>query len=273
MTSPRCDQRTYVDDHFAGRLAVARERQMRTHLVDCGDCRDRYQRHLALSRLDPRALGFEDRMRRGLGLAPAGLAGRTVGLTAFAFTLAMGAFLLLPRLPALMHPEAAETADGFHARGGGPNRVPLAFAMDDRGSAVSAFRTNGPGAPAPALDRIHIQDELAFAYRNGGGWSHLMVFARNPGGNVFWFYPQWTDAAADPVGVQLASNPGTHELSTAVRHDLAAGNLEFCAVMSRQALSVHQVEGALRAHKEATPARALADADRVVTCRNVEVVP
>jgi hypothetical protein len=273
MTRPRCDQRDHVDDHFAGRLAVARERQMRTHLADCGDCRDRYQRHLALGRLDPRALGFEERMRRGLGLAPAGLSGRAFGLTTAAFALALGAWLLFPRLPALLHPGADGADDGFHARGGGAISLPLAFRMDDRGSDVSAFRTNGPGAPAPALDRIHVQDELAFAYRNGGGWTHMMVFARNPSGSVFWFYPQWTDPAADPVGVELAASPGTHELSAAVKHDLAAGKLVFCAVMSRQPLSVHQVERALDAHKNAPPAEALANGDRVVTCRNVEVAP
>src|SRR4051812_27488554 len=114
MTSPRCDQRDHVDDHFAGRLAVARERQMRTHLADCADCRDRYQRHLALGRLDPRALGFEERMRRGLGLALAGLSGRAFGLTTAAFALALGAWLLFPRLPALLHPGPDGSDEGFH---------------------------------------------------------------------------------------------------------------------------------------------------------------
>jgi hypothetical protein len=265
VTTARCPQRGQVDDHFAGRLPVAREQKMRAHLVDCGACRDRYTRHLRLEAIDPNALGFTERMRRGLGLARPALSSRLLGVGALGAALALGALLLLPRLSS-----TGAFEDGVRARGPGQAALPLVLALGD-GTEIAGFRTSGPGAPAPATDHIAAQAELAFTYRNGGDWSHLMVFARDQRGQVYWFYPQWTDRGADPVGVELAPGGGLHELPAAVAHQFSPGKLALCALVSRVPVSVREVEGALATGQPA-PA-ALAGAERNVTCEDLEVVP
>jgi hypothetical protein len=262
----RCPHRSDVDDHFAGRLAVSREQKLRVHLPECPACRDRYARHLKLETIDPRALRFTERMRRGLGLARPAFAGRLLGFGGLGAALALAAVMLLPRAgqPGLTERFAG---DGVRARGG-EAELPLVLSLDD-GTEIAGFRTSGPGAPAPATDRLTAQAELAFTYRNTGGWSHLMVFARDARGEVYWFYPQWTDPASDPAGVALATGTERHELPAAVAHQFGGNKLALCALVSRAPVSVRQIEAGL----SAAPPEALAGPDRAVTCREVEVVP
>jgi hypothetical protein len=264
--SASCGRQGQVDRHFAGTLGVTGEQQLRVHLVDCGPCRTRYGRHLRLAQLDPRALGFKERLRLGLGLRRR-LAGLDASWVAVAGALALGALLLLPGWPR----QRAAEPPGLHPRGSGLAALPLVLALDDRGTEVSAFRTSGPGAPAPATARIAAGDELAFAYRNGGGWTRLMVFARDEHGAVFWFYPQWVDPASDPLGVDLGVDPGLHELPAAVSHDFGGHQLLLCALASRQPLSARQVERALAEDRRRSPAEVLQGGDRAIACHAVEV--
>jgi hypothetical protein len=263
MSPAGCPQVGRVDDHFAGRLSVAREKGMREHLVACDPCRDRYTRHLRLEALDPRALGFAERMRRGLGLARPAFSSRLVGMAGFGAALALGAILLLPRLSSVPLGDS-----GLRARGTGSAAPPLVLALDD-GTEISGFRTSGPGAPAPATQRWSAESELAFSYRNGGGWSRLMIFARDQGGRVFWFHPQWTDPSSNPQGVDLARGPGRHELPAAVAHQFSAGKLALCALVSQAAVSVRDVETALAAGRPASAA--LAGTPGAAVCKDVQV--
>ena len=68
MKSRHCSMRGKIDLHFAGAITSEDERTMRGHLVDCSDCGSYYRRRLLLSKLDPAALGPEERIGRGLGL-------------------------------------------------------------------------------------------------------------------------------------------------------------------------------------------------------------
>jgi hypothetical protein len=241
VTCPRVRD---VDAHFAGRQRPRREVAMREHLFGCADCRDRYDRQLHLAALDPGALPFETRMARGLGLR------RPVAwVAAAALALAAGVWLLVVR-PVEPQP-----------RGGTPEAVVLAL---QGGTEVLAFRTGQE--PLLATARIHPGEPLAFAYRNGGRWPWLMVFARDPRGAVSWFHPQWTDAAQDPKAVPLEVEPGLHELTTAVAHPFAPGPLALCAMVLPAPLSVRQVEAALATGSEPP-------AGSAVACRNLEVVP
>jgi hypothetical protein len=264
--SANCRRQGQVDRHFAGSLGVTGERRLRVHLVDCGPCRTRYGLHLRLAQLDPRALGLQERLRLGLGLRRR-LAGSGAGWVAVAGALALGALLLLPGLPR----QRATEPPGVHSRGSGLAALPLVLALDDRGTEVSAFRTSGPGAPAPATARIAPGDELAFAYRNGSGWARLMVFARDEHGAVYWFYPQWVAPASDPVGVDLEVDPGLHELPAAVSHDFGGRQLLLCALATRQPLSARQVERSLAENRQRLPADVLQGGDRAIACHGVEV--
>jgi hypothetical protein len=249
-----------IDDHFAGRLSAAREQQMRAHLPECAPCRDRYARHLRLESIDPKALGFTERMRRGLGLDRPWWSGRLWGLGGMGAAVALTALLLVPRLG----PSALD--DGVRARGAGDAQLPLVLRLDD-GTEIAGFRTNGPGAPAPATQQLPAQAELAFSYRNPGGWSHLMVFARDGTGRVFWFYPQWTDPGSNPSGVELRASPEQHELPAAVAHQLTPGPLSLCALLTRAPLSVGEVEATLNG----APPESLAGTGRAVVCSQAEV--
>ena len=273
MSAARCVQAGAVDRHFAGRSGPAAERTLRDHLGGCATCRTRYARHLQLGRLDPRALPFDLRLRLGLGLGRRPVAARLTGWSTALGALALGLWLVVPR--------AAPEGDGWRARGAATAALPLLLTLDQQGTEVMGFRTSGPEAPAPVTDRIRRDDEMAFAYRNGGGWQRLMVFARDEAGAVFWFSPQWSDPSTDPVGVELLTAAGQHELPTAVAHDLAPGKLVLCALVSRTALSVRQVEQALGALGGRSPADLFgghepsADRhdDRAVQCRSLEVLP
>jgi hypothetical protein len=269
-----CARTGQVDRHFAGRLSPAGEGQLRRHLVDCNPCRRRYQRHLQLGKLDPRALGMEERLRRGLGLAPP--PARRTAWFALAGTAVAALVLLLPVLPRWQGDRSLDPAGATRARGAGLAALPLVLALDDRGTEVAAFRTSGPGAPAPASARIARGQELAFAYRNGGAWSHLMVFARDERGAIYWFYPQWTDPALDPEGVALQATPELRELPAAVSHDFAGHQLALCALASRRPMSTRQVEQALLRAPGRWPAAvfpgAEAGGDRAIACLPVEVI-
>jgi MFS family permease len=60
--------RELVERHFAGTILPVEERSLRPHLPGCDPCRDYYERHLVLARLDPEALSAQERLARGLGL-------------------------------------------------------------------------------------------------------------------------------------------------------------------------------------------------------------
>jgi hypothetical protein len=269
MSPLACSELGAVDDHFAGRLSPARERELRAHATGCSTCRTRYQRHLRLEKLDPRALGFEERLRRGLGLARPAYRPPLWAWTAVAGVLALGGLLLLPGLPG----RQAKELDGVRARGAGSAAAPLVLVLDDRGTEVAGFRTSGPEAPAPLTDRIGRSDELAFAYRNGGGWPMLMIFARDEAGGVYWFSPQWTDPAADPAAIDLKTEPGPHELPAAVAHDFKGRSLLLCALASHERTSTRRVEAALAGLPQRSPAEILAGPDRAIACRPIEVAP
>jgi hypothetical protein len=243
-----------VDAHFAGRGSPRREQAMRAHLVTCQACRTRYDRHLQLAALDRRSLSFEERMALGLGLRrrwqPAWTSVAVVAM-------ALGAWLLVAR-----------PADdlGMHTRAGAAGALVLRL---DAQTEVIGFRTGG-GAPALSGRRLHASEELAFAYRNGGRWPRLMVFARDESGVVYWFHPQWTDPAADPQAVAIEQDAGLRELTTAVSHRFGGHRLSLCALGVRTPLSVREVEATLAGAR--APAEALAGKG-AVACADVEVTP
>jgi hypothetical protein len=95
---------------------------------------------------------------------------------------------------------------------------------------------------------VHPGQGLAFAYRNTGPrpFSHLLVFAHDARGHVFWFYPEWTDARADPASIPIGSSDGAIELRELVAHAYQPGPLALHALFTRRPLHVSEVEMLLK---------------------------
>jgi hypothetical protein len=251
-----CSRFKDVDAHFAGCLPPRRESAMREHLVGCDACRARYDRHLQLAALDARALPFSTRMALGLGLRRRW---RPAWAGAAALAVALGAWLIA--IGPAQKPPIFPSGDFDPAA--------LVLSLDGGATEVLGFRIGGTG-PALSSRRIHPREELAFAYRNGGGWPRMMIFARDERGTVYWFHPQWTDAATNPEAVLLEQDRDLHELPTAISHRFEGRHLWLCALAVRTLVSVREVESALEG--TAAPPDALARKG-AVACGEVEVVP
>jgi len=206
---------------------------MREHLPACASCRRRYDRHLLLARLDPRALPAEQRLAVGLGFRAAPAAWKRRMLT-FALPVAVAAVIAL----VVVRPRGSDDAGGFTARG------PAAPAP-----IVARFWTYqvNPGGPPHLLDRqIGTGDYLAFAYSNPAGRPFVMIFGVDEHRHVYWFHPAWRVGEPPPAAVRAAAGPGPFELPEAVRHHTDGRQLTVYALLSRQRIDVETVEATIR---------------------------
>ncbi|HEX3757049.1 MAG TPA: hypothetical protein VHW23_00015 [Kofleriaceae bacterium] len=224
--TPSCPSRSLVDRHFAATITPHAERALRQHLPDCEVCRERYERHLVLASLDRRVPAMQDRLARGLGLAPprrpaTRWAGLALGLAA-----ASAALVLLWQAP----PQPAPPL----ARGGG---------VHDADQALYIYRIAPGESPRPVLDgAIRAGDELAFAYQNRRGWTRLLVWAIDEAQRVYWYHPGWTDPAATPVAIAIDAGPDHRELPEAVAQPLRPGRLWLHALFTDEAVDVRAIE-------------------------------
>jgi hypothetical protein len=206
--------------HFALHTTPESEHALRTHLADCAECTARYQRHLWLSELDPRAPSAQDRLASGLGLRvhKATQSGSWF-FAASAVAIAAAALLFFRSPPELT------------ARGPG-----LAV------SQVLAYRVQ-PGRPAAPLGpSITRSDELAFAYVNGAGYRHLLIYGVDEHGHVYWYHPAWTNAAETPHAIAIVPGTELRELPEAVAHDLDGKHLTLHAVFTNRDVTVRDAE-------------------------------
>jgi hypothetical protein len=240
-----CPVRGSIDAHFRGRSTPDQEAAMRAHLPDCEGCRALYERHLLYDELTRRGLPVIHRLGRGLGFqAPAAapfwsLPGRlsVAGLAAAAgLTLVLGGIHLARRSDVV--------ADGFTARGG----ASLSAAPE-----LEMFRIDSSGRAQPVAGWIAPGDELGFAYRNPGGAGYLMVYAVDPGGQIYWFHPRWPRGAPAPRAVAITRSAERQELSEVARHAFAASPLRVVALFCEQQLAVSDVEASLRAGQVTFP--------------------
>jgi len=160
------------------------------------------------------------------------------------------AVVALPRRPT--------TESEFKARGPahGLPTAPKARAAD-----LLVYRIGPGGRSEPLGDSMRRDDELAFAYRNEGGAQRLLVFGRDEHGHFYWYHPAWTDPAQNPEAIELAREPGPHELPAAIAQPLDGRRLELCWLFTPRSLRVRQVEAAL-AKRELHP-----------SCRPVRIIP
>ncbi|MCP3137171.1 anti-sigma factor [Pyxidicoccus xibeiensis] len=227
MTST-CSLHPLVDRHFSGSIRPRDEQRMREHLPGCPTCRERYERQLLLSRLDPRAMDARTRLARGLGfearepVSPWRLALVPVAVACLA--------LLMVRIP---WSGTRTGEEGFTARGAGT-------AVTDARLLVYAVE---PGGGTSLLGpSLRPEQELAFAFRNPDAHRFLMVFARDAAGRVYWYHPSWTDPATNPEAIAIPPGSTLRELPEAISHPLEPGPLTLHAVFLDAPLTVRQME-------------------------------
>jgi hypothetical protein len=221
-----CAMRESVDRHFAGAIRREAEHALREHLTGCDECKQYYQRHLLLAKLDPRALDAKTRLAVGLGLRARHA--RPMGLAVLGFAVAAAAALVMT---------APRQADpGFTARG---------MAVDAPAVHLSVFRVVN-GTALPVSDRIDAADALAFSYENRAGKSRLMVFGVDEHQHVYWFFPAWQDPASDPQALSIAATEHPVELREAVVHALDGQSLEVRAIFTDEVLTVREAERRIR---------------------------
>jgi hypothetical protein len=225
-----CTLRAHIDRHFEGTLSPKDEHALFEHLPSCEGCREYYDRHLLLARLDPEALSGEARLARGLGI---GLGRpRSVRWLAFAPLVAAAAAILL-----FVHGRTA--APDFKARGNVVEAPP---------SRVFVYDVPPDASPSLAVDSVGARDELAFAYENGANKSRLMVFGVDEHNHVYWFYPAYQRPDEDPVAIPIEADSRRHELPDAVRHHFDGSHLTIHALFLDAPVAVRQVEALLESH-------------------------
>lgn len=217
-----CEHAPLIDQHFARRISVEKERQLRAHLPGCATCTARYDRMLARDRLNGDSA--QERLGAALGFAAAR---PTPRVWWYLPALAAACIALL-----WLRPKQAS----YEPRGGSP------------AAAALEIYVAGPGAKLrPVSKTIGANDELAFAYRNAAGKQHLLVFARGVDGELRWYYPAWTEPTTNPSAIAIAPGDAVHELGEAVRHPLAPGPISIRAIFTDRAPNVRDVEAAVAA--------------------------
>jgi hypothetical protein len=229
-----CDRRGLVDRHFQGRLTPTEEVGFRAHLPDCPICQARYQRQGLFAELSGARPGRVDRIALGLGLPPSGPTRQLTPIRVALPVLALAACLALLATRGLRGGAEPE----FASRG----RASLAAT-----ASLEVFRVPPSGAPVRAQGWVGAGDELAFAYRNPGGFRHLLVFGLDDRGELHWFHPAWTDPRQDPLAVPAQPGVGPHELGEAIRHELPGRLLRVVGIFTNQPLSVRETERRVRA--------------------------
>jgi hypothetical protein len=241
------DPHALVDEHFAGRGTADGDARMWRHLPGCERCRARYRARTLLESLEPD--GGERARER---MARAVFARRRPRPALWAGGLAAAAALVLL---------VAWPRDDFRSRGG--DEVSSAARP-----ALSIFRVPPGGAAERVGAVVRAGDGLAFAYRSPApaGATHLMVFATDRTGRVYWFWPAFTDPASDPAALAIGVAETSVELPEAIRHRLPSGPLTMHALFARRPYRVSEIEAAVAA-------RGLAALDGVLLTEPLEVTP
>ena len=127
-------------------------------------------------------------------------------------------------------------------------------AADDRWVGVTAYRVaaDAPAEaqPEPLGERVRPGDGLLFSFDNLGPtpFAYLMIFAVDSAGEVYWFYPAYEQAGADPSSLAIhGRGQRAVELPDLIRHAFPAGPRAIYGVFTRVPLHVSRVEEAIAA--------------------------
>lgn len=127
-------------------------------------------------------------------------------------------------------------------------------AANDRWVNVTAYRVaaDAPAGaePAPLGTRMRTGDGLLFSFDNLGPkpFGYLMIFAVDRAGEVYWFYPAYEQAGADPASLDIRrQGQRAVELPDLIRHAFPAGPLAIYGVFTHAPLHVSRVEESIAA--------------------------
>lgn len=119
----------------------------------------------------------------------------------------------------------------------------------DRWAGLQVYRLAPHGRRAQRLGaNLSRDDSLLFAYTNLGPrpFRYLSVFAVDPRGSVFWFFPAYLREGTDPEAIAIAEGRAGVELPEAIRHHFRTGPLVICGLFTREPWRVSQVEALVR---------------------------
>lgn len=222
--------RAQITKHFSGHISTEEERALREHLAQCEACRKYYNRHLLLSRLDPKGINPEERLAQGLGIRR--LMVWPMPTICWSVASAVAALLILVSL--WIWPMIKPISKGFQSRGSEKGRAPT--------SELLVYHT-GTGHPQLlTVHKIKADEELAFAYQNGRRYKYLLVFGINEHRQIYWYHPAWLNERQNPRSVSIEQKAGIHELPEAIRHHYQGNHLTLFGIFTNQPLTVRQIE-------------------------------
>ncbi|MCP4603746.1 MAG: hypothetical protein GY847_25050 [Proteobacteria bacterium] len=109
---------------------------------------------------------------------------------------------------------------------------------------ISAFLISDNGSPKPLEQQMRPDDALLFSYTNLGDkpFGYLMIFGVNAEGEVFWYYPAYTEEQTDPAGIPIHRAARDVELLEKIQHKMTAGPLVIYGLFTDQSFSVSRIE-------------------------------
>ena len=107
---------------------------------------------------------------------------------------------------------------------------------------LEAYLVEG-GAPQRLVRALPQGAGLLFAYRNRSAHRHLMIFAVDQRGEVYWFYPAYEREGSNPRSIEVdTTGEAAVELPDRIEHAFAPGPLAIYALFTARAESVSAIE-------------------------------
>jgi hypothetical protein len=225
-----------------GELDAETAPRVSEHIAVCGECRAFVEvrnqvaeavsspqvSHGDLGRLVEQRIAAGEAMRRGLWAHLWATSALWRG------GLAVGAFATVALLFVV---PAAD--DDFRAKG--------VATVRDPNVGVQAYVVRDNALPRRFDGTLGADDGLLFAYRNDGAepYSYLLIFAVDPAGELYWYYPAHIQEGGAPSSVRVSRAAEPLELHELTRHHLPAGPLFIYGLFTRSPLRVPDVEAAL----------------------------
>ena len=135
----------------------------------------------------------------------------------------------------------AEIVDPPHFQARGVAKNP------DRWVSIHVHRLAGKGYQ-PVSQSVNPNDTLAFAYtnRSPSRYRFLMIFAVDPSGAIFWYYPAHVNARENPMSIPISYSDTPLTLPEQVRHPLKPGKVRLFGMFSETPLDVNKIESIIQ---------------------------